>query len=45
VTQSLFAGDIPAVLAGTLVIGVLFMLINQSGDLLQSALDPRSRAR
>jgi peptide/nickel transport system permease protein len=45
VTQSLFAGDVPAVLVGTLVIGAVFMLINQCGDLVQAALDPRSRAR
>lgn len=40
-TQSLFAADIPAVLAGTLLIGVLFMLLNILAEVAQGALDPR----
>jgi len=44
-TQSLFAGDIPAVLAGTLVIGIAFMLLNRCGDLLQGALEPNAQGK
>lgn len=45
ITQSLFAADLPAVLAGTLIVGVLFMLLNMIAEVAQSALDPRVRTR
>lgn len=44
VTQSLFAADIPAVLAGTLIVGIAFMLLNMAAEFAQSALDPRLEA-
>ena len=43
ITDSLFASDIPAVLAATLLVGSIFMLVNIASELIQSALDPRSR--
>ncbi|MFT4192699.1 MAG: ABC transporter permease [Comamonas sp.] len=44
ITQSLFAADIPAVLAGTLLIGVCFTAVNFIAEALQALLDPRTRA-
>jgi len=44
ITDSLFAADIPAVLIATLLVGVIFMLVNIAGELIQAALDPRTRA-
>lgn len=44
ITDSLFASDIPAVLTGTLVVGVVFMLVNIAAEVAQSAWDPRARA-
>jgi peptide/nickel transport system permease protein len=41
-TTALFAGDTPAILGGTLVIGVCFVLINGVTDLLARLLDPRT---
>lgn len=41
ITQSLFSADIPAVLAGTLIIGVAFMVTNIAAEFAQAALDPR----
>lgn len=43
ITDSLFAADIPAVLTGTLLVGIIFMLVNIASEVIQSALDPRSR--
>ncbi len=43
ITDSLFASDIPAVLVATLLVGSIFMLVNIASELIQSALDPRSR--
>ncbi|ABM58929.1 ABC transporter permease [Verminephrobacter eiseniae] len=43
ITDSLFAADIPAVLTATLLVGLIFMLINIASELIQSALDPRTR--
>ena len=40
-STALFAGDTPAILGGTLVIGVSFVLINAVTDWLVSAFDPR----
>ena len=45
ITDSLFAADIPAVLAATLLVGVIFMLVNIASELVQAALDPRYRSR
>lgn len=42
-TTALFAADTPAIVGGTLVIGVCFVLINGVTDLLVRALDPRTR--
>ena len=44
ITDSLFATDIPAVLTGTLVVGVIFMVLNICAELAQRALDPRTHA-
>ena len=42
-TISMFAADIPAILGGTLVIGVCFIILNTVTDLLVGSLDPRLR--
>ena len=42
-TTALFAGDTPAILGGTLVIGFCFVLVNRAADLLARLLDPRIR--
>jgi peptide/nickel transport system permease protein len=42
-TTALFAGDTPAILGGTLVIGFCFVLVNRMADLLARMLDPRIR--
>ena len=44
ITDSLFAADIPAVLVATLLVGVIFMLVNIASELIQASLDPRSRS-
>ena len=41
--QSLFAADMNAVLGGTLLVGVVYVLINSVSDVLYKTLDPRSR--
>lgn len=41
ITQSLFAADLPPVLAGTLVVGITFMMFNTLAELIQGILDPR----
>jgi peptide/nickel transport system permease protein len=41
ITDSLFAADVPAVLTATLLVGVIFMVINIVSELAQAALDPR----
>ncbi len=43
VTTALFAADTPAILGGTLVIGVCFVLINGVADVCVKLLDPRTR--
>jgi peptide/nickel transport system permease protein len=40
--QSLFAADMNAVLGGTLLVGVVYVLINSVSDILYRTLDPRS---
>lgn len=42
-TTALFAGDTTAIMGGTLLIGVCFVLINSLTDLLVRLLDPRIR--
>ena len=42
--SSLFAADMNAVLGGTLLVGVVFVLLNMLSDVLYAALDPRSRS-
>ncbi len=41
--SSLFRGDMNAVLGGTFLVGVVFVLLNAVSDLLYAALDPRAR--
>lgn len=43
ITQSLFASDMRAVLAGTLIIGVVFMVLNMVAEIVQTRIDPRAR--
>jgi peptide/nickel transport system permease protein len=43
ITDSLFAADIPAVLASTLLVGMIFMLVNILSEVIQAALDPRTQ--
>ena len=42
-TTALFAGDTPAILGGTLLIGCCFVFVNRLADLLARTLDPRIR--
>jgi len=42
-TTALFAADTPAILGGTLLIGVCFVIINGLTDALVRLLDPRTR--
>lgn len=43
ITQSLFAADLAPVVAGTLVIGIIFMICNTLADIFQFLADPRVR--
>ncbi|CAN7648074.1 ABC transporter permease [Pararhizobium sp. LjRoot238] len=43
ITQSLLASDMRAVLAGTLIIGTIFMVLNRVAELAQVRVDPRTR--
>ena len=43
ITDSLFASDVPAVLTATMLVGVIFMVVNIASEVIQAALDPRSR--
>lgn len=43
ITQSLLASDMRAVLAGTLIIGVIFMTLNMVAEIVQTLIDPRAR--
>jgi peptide/nickel transport system permease protein len=43
ITNSLFSVDMTAVLGGTLVVGVVFVLINMLTDIAYRVLDPRAR--
>ncbi|MEE4138196.1 ABC transporter permease [Pseudomonas viridiflava] len=42
-TTALFAGDVPAILGSTLVIGLCFVVINGLADVLAGMIDPRTR--
>ncbi len=45
ITKSLFSADMPAVLGGTLVVGICFVLLNKLTDVIYPLLDPRTRSR
>lgn len=45
ITESLFAADIPAVLAATLGVGVVYLSFNMCSDALLVLLDPRARTQ
>jgi peptide/nickel transport system permease protein len=42
-TNALMIGDMNAVLAGTIIIGFVFMLLNFLADVAYALLDPRTR--
>jgi peptide/nickel transport system permease protein len=42
--SSLFSADMNAVLGGTLLVGIVFVLLNMISDVLYTTLDPRSRS-
>lgn len=44
ITDALFAADMPAVLGGTVVVGVAFVSLNMASDILYRLVDPRARA-
>jgi peptide/nickel transport system permease protein len=44
VTNALFSGDVAAVLGGTLLVGLCFVVLNAAADLLGQLLDPRARS-
>jgi peptide/nickel transport system permease protein len=44
ITDALFAKDMPAVLGGTVVVGVAFVTLNMASDILYRLVDPRARA-
>ncbi|MEZ5797894.1 MAG: ABC transporter permease [Paracoccaceae bacterium] len=44
ITDALFAADMPAVLGGTVVVGVAFVTLNMASDILYRLADPRARA-
>jgi peptide/nickel transport system permease protein len=43
ITKSLFNADMPAVLGGTILVGTVYIGINQLSDLLYRIVDPRAR--
>ena len=43
ITDALFAADMPAVLGGTVVVGVAFVTLNMASDLIYRLVDPRAR--
>ena len=45
ITNSLFSADMPAVLGGTLVVGICFVLLNKLAEITYPILDPRTRSR
>ncbi|MBN6717206.1 ABC transporter permease [Pseudomonas capsici] len=42
-TTALFAGDVPAILGSTLLIGLCFVIVNGVADVLAGMIDPRTR--
>ncbi|MDQ2066135.1 ABC transporter permease [Xinfangfangia sp. CPCC 101601] len=44
ITDALFAADMPAVLGGTVVVGVAFVTLNMLSDILYRLVDPRAQA-
>jgi peptide/nickel transport system permease protein len=44
ITDALFAADMPAVLGGTVVVGVVFVTLNMLSDIAYKLVDPRARA-
>ncbi|WP_397452917.1 ABC transporter permease [Pseudomonas sp. NA-150] len=42
-TTALFAGDVPAILGSTLLIGLCFVVVNGVADVLAGLIDPRTR--
>ncbi len=44
ITDALFAADMPAVLGGTVVVGVVFVTLNMASDIVYRLIDPRARA-
>lgn len=44
ITDALFSADMPAVLGGTVVVGVAFVTLNMASDILYRLVDPRARA-
>jgi peptide/nickel transport system permease protein len=43
ITDALFSADMPAVLGGTVVVGVVFVTLNMLSDILYRLVDPRAR--
>jgi peptide/nickel transport system permease protein len=43
ITDALFGADMPAVLGGTIVVGVVFVTLNMLSDILYRLVDPRAR--
>ncbi len=43
ITDALFAADMPAVLGGTVVVGVVFVTLNMASDIVYRLVDPRAR--
>jgi len=43
ITDALLVGDMPAVLGGTVVVGVVYIGLNMLSDLLYRLVDPRAR--
>ncbi|MES2550336.1 MAG: ABC transporter permease [Pseudomonadota bacterium] len=43
ITDALFSADMPAVLGGTVVVGVVFVTLNMASDILYRLVDPRAR--
>ena len=44
ITDALFAADMPAVLGGTVVVGVVFVTLNMVSDIIYRLVDPRARS-
>jgi peptide/nickel transport system permease protein len=42
ITNGLFTADMPAVLGGTLVVGLVFVFLNKASEISYAFLDPRT---